>query len=84
MLDNDEIKEELSSIKDELKGLRIILSEYKVLEERMASSNEKHNEGRKIIHKRIDIIVKVAFWVGSTVFTGMAGVIWVLVERILK
>ena len=84
MLDNNEIKEELSSIKEELKGLREVLLEYKLLEQKIDSSNAKHDEGRKIIHKRIDLIVKVAFWVGSTVFTGMAGVIWVLVERVLK
>ena len=83
-MDNNEIKAELSSIKEELKGLREVLVEYKLLEQKIASSNAKHDEGRKILHKRLDTIVKVGFWIGSTVFTGMAGVIWVLVERILK
>ena len=90
-MDNQEIKEELVSIKKELKTLSKILIEYKVMEQKiiqlqqqLISSNAKHDEGRKVLHKRLDAYAKIFLWFGTTVFTGMAGVIWTLVDRILK
>ena len=90
-MDNNEIKDELISIKEELKALSQILVEYKVMEQKiiqlqqqLISSNAKHDEGRKVIHKRMDAYAKIFLWFGTTIFTAMGGIIWTLVDRILK
>ena len=83
-MDNQEIKEELTGIREELKALAEVIMEYKLLEQKLISSNQKHDEGRKVLHKRLDLFAKVAFWFGTTLFTGMTAVIWTLVDKVLK
>ena len=82
-MNNEEIKEELTGIRKELKALAEVVLEYKLLEQKLIASNAKHDEGRKVLHKRLDLFAKVAFWFGTTLFTGMVGVIYTLVEKVL-
>ena len=82
-MNNEEIKEELTGIRKELKALAEVIIEYKLLEQKLIASNAKHDEGRKVLHKRLDVFAKVAFWFGTTLFTGMVGIIWTLVDRVL-
>lgn len=82
-MNNEEIKEELTGIRKELKALAEVILEYKLLEQKLIASNAKHDEGRKVLHKRLDLFAKVAFWFGTTLFTGMVGVIYTLVEKVL-
>ncbi len=82
-MNNEEIKEELIGIRKELKALAEVIIEYKLLEQKLIASNAKHDEGRKVLHKRLDVFAKVAFWFGTTLFTGMVGIIWTLVDRVL-
>jgi len=79
-----DLKEDINDIKTEIKALAKVLTEYKILEQKLISSNAKHDEGRKVLHKRLDAYAKVAFWFGTTLFTGMVGVIWTLLDRVLK
>jgi len=88
-MNNEDIKAELNEIKIELKALADVIVESKILEQKiiqleqmLISANEKHNEGRKVLHKRLDAYAKIFIWFGTTLFTGMAGVIWTLVDRI--
>lgn len=82
-MNNEEIKEELTGIRKELKALAEVIMEYKLLEQKLIASNAKHDEGRKVLHKRLDVFAKVAFWFGTTLFTGMVGIIYTLVEKVL-
>ena len=82
-MNNAEIKEELVGIRKELKVIAEVIIEYKLLEQKLIASNAKHDEGRKVLHKRLDVFAKVAFWFGTTLFTGMIGIIYTLVEKIL-
>jgi len=82
-MNNDELKIELQDIKKELKALAEVIIEYKLLEQKLMASNAKHDEGRKVLHKRLDLFAKVAFWFGTTLFTGMIGIIYTLVEKVL-
>ena len=88
-MSNEELKEELHGIKEELKSLAKVMIESKILEQKiiqleqmLISAKEKHNEGRKVLHKRLDAYAKIFIWFGTTLFTGMAGVIWTLVNKI--
>lgn len=83
-MDNEELKEAIDDIKDDLKAINNVLVENKILEEKLASSNRRHDEGRKVLHKRMDVYAKVFFWLSTTITTGMVGIIWTLLDRILK
>ena len=76
------LSSDMSDIKKELKILAEVLKQNALLEQKLISSNEKHDEGRKVIHKRIDAYAKVVVWFGSSLFVGMAGVIWTLFDKI--
>ena len=75
---------EMGDIKKELKVLAEVLTKNAILEQKLISSNAKHDEGRKVLHKRLDLFGKIAFWLGGTVVTGMSGVIFALVQEIYK
>ena len=76
------LSKEMGEIKEELKILTKVLVQNALMEEKMKSSNEKHDEGRKVIHKRIDAYAKVVVWFGSSLFVGMAGVIYTLFDKV--
>ncbi|RUA28582.1 MAG: hypothetical protein DSY76_04190 [Bacteroidetes bacterium] len=82
-MNTDDLKEELIGIKEELRGIEKLLSKIQLLEERLESSNKWHNDGRKVLHRRMDAYAKIFLWFGTTIFTGMAGVIWALVNKVL-
>ena len=72
----------------ELKELQKIVikqnQDIALLRQDLNNSNEKHNEGRKVIHKRMDIHAKIGLWVGASIITAMGGVIMVLAEKVLN
>jgi hypothetical protein len=78
------IREDISELKTGHKEMIDLMRNNAVLEEKLIHSNAKHDEGRKVLHKRLDIFAKVAFWLGTTVVTGMVGIIWTLLDRLLK
>ena len=78
------IKEDISELKTGHKEMIDLMRNNAVLEEKLIHSNAKHDEGRKVLHKRLDLFAKVAFWFGTTLFTGMMGVIWTLVDKVIK
>jgi len=89
-MDNADIKEALDNINQELKALSKVLIEYRVmeekivlLEEKISSSNQRHDEGRKVLHKRMDTYAKIGFWFFTTIFVAMAGTIWELLNRVI-
>jgi uncharacterized protein YigA (DUF484 family) len=87
-MDVIEIKEELSDIKKEIKELAKVLVENKILEQKLIqlqqqliASNAKHDEGRKVLHKRLDNYAKIIFAFGSALFGAMSSVIWYFVTH---
>ena len=89
-MDNNELKEELSDIKKEIKALAKVFIQYQVMEQKLiqleqkrASDNLRHDEGRKVIHKRMDVYAKIGFWFFTTIFVAMAGTIWELLNRVI-
>jgi len=78
------LMEDMKELKELNKEVVKLISNNAVLEERLRSSNAKHDEGRKVLHKRLDVFMKIAFWMGATLVTGMAGVIFALVQEVYK
>ena len=76
--------EDIRELKELNKEVVKLMQNNAVLEEKLYASNAKHDEGRKVLHKRLDVFMKVAFWLGGTIFTGMAGVIFALVQEVYK
>jgi len=83
-MDNDELKDEIGDIKQELKAINEVLIHNRILEEKLNSSNRRHDEGRKVLHKRMDVYAKVFFWLSTTIATGMVAIIWTLLDKVLK
>lgn len=79
----DDIREDIHELKELQKIVIEQNQEIALLRQEMHSSNEKHNEGRKVIHKRMDTHAKIGIWLGASMFTAMAGVILTLVEKIM-
>jgi len=76
--------DDVRELKELNKEVVKLMQDNAVLEEKLSSSNAKHDEGRKVLHKRLDVFMKVAFWMGATIVTGMAGVIFALVQEVYK
>jgi chromosome segregation ATPase len=77
------IKEDIHELKDLNKTVVELIQETSVIREELKSSNAKHDKGREVLHKQQDAIIKVLFWVGSTVFVAMGVIIMTLLEKIL-
>ena len=60
----------------------ILEQEIKHIRSELERSDEKNYEGRKVINKRLDSIQKSWWWVGTSVFTAMGGVIWTLFDKV--
>ncbi len=60
-----------------------LLSMQEKYEEKLKASNQRHDDGRKVIHKRMDVWLQVAFWLGGTVVLAMGTVIMILAEKVL-
>ncbi|CAA6806794.1 MAG: Unknown protein [uncultured Sulfurovum sp.] len=78
------VGQDVSELKLLQKELIEIIKKNVELEQKMIHANEKHDEGRRVLHKRIDLLGKIFFWFGTTLFTGMAGVIFTLVQATMK
>jgi uncharacterized protein YlxW (UPF0749 family) len=76
--------DDIRELKELNKEVVKLMQDNAVLEEKLNSSNAKHDEGRKVLHKRLDVFMKIAFWMGATLVTGMAGVIFALVQEVYK
>jgi hypothetical protein len=77
------MSEDIHELKELNKSVISLMQETIVLRQQLEASNKRHDEGRKVLHKRLDAYGRIAFWFGSTIITAMGGVIIVLVERIL-
>ena len=78
------IKEDIHELKESHKDIVQLMQKNARLEEKLIASNAKHDEGRKVLHKRIDVFFKIAFWLGTTIFVGMGGVIFTLIQRVYQ